>query len=282
VLVEPELTPTSLGELLRRARNARGLSLAQVEADTRIRRRYLDALEADDLSSLPAPVFTRGLVRAYAGYLGVDLVEAAELLNKEEARSEAYGVFPSVQNVPAAATGSGVPTRALAVALVIGMLGVAVGLMLPRYPELFAPATAVAQVRTPGPELAPVAAVPTPQPTAQPTATSAPTAVPSPSPQPTPTLGAEARSTATAAAAMRGVTVEAKISGRVWAQVESDGQVSYSGILMPGERKVWRAERKLSLYVGDGALVEVIHNGQTLGPLGAKGEVARQEWSATR
>jgi hypothetical protein len=78
------------------------------------------------------------------------------------------------------------------------------------------------------------------------------------------------------------VNIEAKINGRVWAQVEADGQVTYSGILQPGERKVWRAERKLTLYVGDGSLVEVTFNGQTLGALGAKGEVAKQEWSSPR
>lgn len=279
--MEPELTPTSLGELLRRARAVRGVSLAQVEAETRIRRRYLEAIEADDLPALPAPVYTRGLVRAYASYLGVDQVEAGELLRKEEARAEAFGVQPSVQNVPVGAAGGGIPVRAIAVAIVLAVLGALVGLMLPRYTQLFAPATAVAQVRTPGPEAAPAAA-PTAQPTPLPTATSAPTAVPSPTPQPSPTLGAEARSTATAAAAVRGVTIDAKISGRVWAQVESDGRVSYSGILQPGERKVWRAERRLSLYVGDGGLVDVTYNGQTIGPLGPKGEVARQEWAASR
>ena len=47
--MEPELTPLSLGELLRRAREARGLTLRRVEADTKIRRSHLDALERDDL-----------------------------------------------------------------------------------------------------------------------------------------------------------------------------------------------------------------------------------------
>jgi hypothetical protein len=141
----------------------------------------------------------------------------------------------------------------------------------------------VAQVRTAAPEgTTTLVAAPTAQPTPLPTATVLPTVAASPTPTPTATLGPEARSTATAAAAVRGVTVEAKIGGRVWVQVESDGQVSYAGILQPGERKVWRAEKRLSLYVGDASLVDVTFNGQTLGPMGAKGEVARQEWTSAR
>lgn len=279
--MEPELTPTSLGELLRRARERRRLDLTQVEAETRIRRRFLEALEADDLSVLPAPVFTRGLVRAYAGYLGVDQIEAAELLNKEEARVDAGGVRPTVHGpMP---TGGPFPVRTVVLGLLILIAGVLVGVMLPRYPQLFAPATAIAQqVRTP---VASAEAAGAPTVTTAPTTTTAPaiaTVAPSPTTPPTPTLGAEARATVTAVAAVRGVTVEAKINGRVWVQVEADGQVSYSGILQPGERKVWRAERKLTLYVGDGSLVEVTFNGQTLGPLGPKGEVAKQEWSSPR
>src|SRR5262249_7627261 len=37
-----------------------------------ISKRYLEALERGDFSRLPAPVFTRGFIRAYAGYLGLD------------------------------------------------------------------------------------------------------------------------------------------------------------------------------------------------------------------
>lgn len=279
--MEPELTPTSLGELLRQARARRGLDLAQVEASTRIRRRYLEALESDDLSVLPAPVFTRGLVRAYAGFLGIDQIEAAELLNKEEARVDAAGVRPTVPGVPLPGAGAP-PLRAITVALVIGALGVLVGLMLPRYPQLLAPATAVAQVPTPPP--AERSQVVAPTATAPPVLTTAPSPAmaASPTPPPTATLTTDARQTATAAASVRGVTVDAKVSGRVWVQVEADGQVSYSGILQPGERKVWRAERRLALYVGDGSLVQVVVNGQTVGALGPKGEVAKQEWSSPR
>jgi hypothetical protein len=78
------------------------------------------------------------------------------------------------------------------------------------------------------------------------------------------------------------VTVEARVSGRVWAQVEADGQVVFSGILQTGEKKTWKAERALALHVGNAGLVEVTHNGQSLGRLGPAGEVVKREWTSAR
>lgn len=61
-----------LGEMLQQARRSRGLSLEEVERDTRISRRYLEALEAEDFNALPDHIFGRGFLRIYAQYLGLD------------------------------------------------------------------------------------------------------------------------------------------------------------------------------------------------------------------
>src|SRR3712207_5244838 len=63
---------TGLGQRLTEAREARGVSLEQVERDTRIVRRYLLALEREDFSVFPAEVYARGFLRSYASYLGLD------------------------------------------------------------------------------------------------------------------------------------------------------------------------------------------------------------------
>lgn len=65
-----------LGEWLASAREARGLTLEDAERDTRISRRYLQALEMEDLDVIPAPVYARGFLRSYAQYLGLDPQEA--------------------------------------------------------------------------------------------------------------------------------------------------------------------------------------------------------------
>ena len=62
----------TFGELLRRAREARGLALDAVAGATRIARRYLEALERGDLDSLPAGPFGKGYIRSYAKVLGID------------------------------------------------------------------------------------------------------------------------------------------------------------------------------------------------------------------
>src|SRR5437016_1165705 len=66
----------SLGNYLRELRQRRGLSLEEISRATRVASRYLEALEADQFSALPAPVFTRGFIRAYCHALGESPDEA--------------------------------------------------------------------------------------------------------------------------------------------------------------------------------------------------------------
>jgi transcriptional regulator with XRE-family HTH domain len=70
---EARMSP--LGETLRRAREARGVTVEDAERATRISRRYLVALEEENFSILPAPVYARGFLRSYSGYLGLDPAE---------------------------------------------------------------------------------------------------------------------------------------------------------------------------------------------------------------
>jgi cytoskeleton protein RodZ len=68
----PDRPVTDFGERLRRAREARGISLRQVANVTRITVRALEAVERNDLSRLPGGIFTRSFVRAYAAEAGLD------------------------------------------------------------------------------------------------------------------------------------------------------------------------------------------------------------------
>jgi cytoskeletal protein RodZ len=73
-----------LGSLLTRAREARGLTLEDAERDTRISRRYLQALEAEQFEVIPAPVYARGFLRSYSQYLGIDPQEALAMFPRED------------------------------------------------------------------------------------------------------------------------------------------------------------------------------------------------------
>jgi cytoskeletal protein RodZ len=61
-----------LGEVLRTARESKGVDVARVERDTKIRTRYLSALERGDYRDLPGAVYTKGFLRNYGLYLGLD------------------------------------------------------------------------------------------------------------------------------------------------------------------------------------------------------------------
>ena len=74
-----------LGEVLRTAREAKGVDLARVERDTKIRARYLTALETGDYAELPGSVYTKGFLRNYAAYLGLDPEYLVDLYRLESA-----------------------------------------------------------------------------------------------------------------------------------------------------------------------------------------------------
>jgi cytoskeletal protein RodZ len=61
-----------IGPALKEARERRGLAFGDVEADTAIRTRYIRALEEEQFDVLPGATYTKGFLRAYAEYLGLD------------------------------------------------------------------------------------------------------------------------------------------------------------------------------------------------------------------
>jgi cytoskeletal protein RodZ len=65
-------TLQEIGEFLRDARKAKGMTLEDVEKVTRIRRQYLEAIENGDVSEMPGEVQLRGFIRIYASAVGLD------------------------------------------------------------------------------------------------------------------------------------------------------------------------------------------------------------------
>lgn len=90
---------TGLGSRLAEARQQKGLSLADAERQTRITRRYLEALETDRFHLLPAPVYARGFLRNYARFLG---------LNADELLAQMPADEPQPSNLPARTGGSSI------------------------------------------------------------------------------------------------------------------------------------------------------------------------------
>src|SRR5262252_8841693 len=82
-----------VGSYLRRARELRALTLADVSAAIKVPRSLLEQLERGAFTGLPAEVFVRGFIRSYARVLGVAETEPLALYDRAlKARNEATRV----------------------------------------------------------------------------------------------------------------------------------------------------------------------------------------------
>ena len=90
----------SFGEELRREREIRGISLKEIADATKISKRFLEAIERNDHTTLPAPVFTRGFVREYARYVGLNAEEMVNRYNFAAAKDDRIEKPPHVEKYP--------------------------------------------------------------------------------------------------------------------------------------------------------------------------------------
>lgn len=90
----PTSSQPTLGERLIAARERKGVDLYRAERDTKIRARYLAALERGDDRELPGVVYTKGFLRNYALYLGLDPDDVLRQWRRE--RGEAAQAAPRI------------------------------------------------------------------------------------------------------------------------------------------------------------------------------------------
>lgn len=79
----PTLSPSTVGEKLRAAREAQGLDISEVASRTRIPQRHLEAIEQSNFTGLPSITYALGFAKAYARAVGADEVETARELRME-------------------------------------------------------------------------------------------------------------------------------------------------------------------------------------------------------
>jgi cytoskeleton protein RodZ len=81
-----------ISDQLRAARESAGLDIATVEADTKIRGKYLRALESGEWELLPEPTSAKAFLRTYGDYLGLD---GRALVENFKLRYEYTGDLPA-------------------------------------------------------------------------------------------------------------------------------------------------------------------------------------------
>jgi len=95
-VVEEEGVPTTAGERLREAREAAGMTLEEIATTTRIPTRHLESIENSDFARLPAPTYTIGFAKNFAGAVGLDRTEIGDQLRTEMGGSRPVMTQPEV------------------------------------------------------------------------------------------------------------------------------------------------------------------------------------------
>ncbi|KQS02421.1 XRE family transcriptional regulator [Sphingomonas sp. Leaf357] len=231
------LFPKTAGERLREAREAQGLSLAEIAARTRVPVRHLEAIETDDFKTMPSVTYAVGFAKAYARAVGIDEVAIAR-----EVRGQDIGVRRTEYEQYEIDEPSRTPSFGLAVAagVVVALLLLAVGLWygtnLFRGGSTPAAATDNAEIMPPAP---------------------APSAAPAP------------------AAAPASGQVVLTATDEVWMRVyDATGKTLFLNTLKPGEKyDVPSDANGPMINVGRPDKLQVTLNGSALPPLGS-GRVA--------
>src|SRR5436309_1324601 len=113
-----------IGSTLREARMRARIDISEVETRTKIRAKYLRAIENEEWEALPGPVYVKSFLRTYGDYLGVDgrvLVDEYKRRYERPSDNEPRSVATLHRERERAARGPLVPPWAL-----IGLVLVAV------------------------------------------------------------------------------------------------------------------------------------------------------------
>lgn len=294
----PREAPPTFGEALCQARRTRGLSLADVERETRIPGKYLAALEDQEYGALPTSVYARGVLRAYARFLDLDPEPLLAQFRPTRARDDHGAIRPALPLTP-----SGPP---LSWSLLVGVLVAMGAILLTGYlysqyvalseslqaperlaaadgldvPEpLIAPWTPLPRatlppllVAAPPPAEEPAEVAESPEPVETP-GPGTPTALPQPTPTATPPPSPTPSPLPRAA-----VVVEARVTERCYLQVWSDGRQVVAETVEPGTNRTFTANDRLQMRVSNAGAVQVLVNGEPQGRLGTPGQAIDVTW----
>ena len=245
----PTEAPMSLGERFRAAREERGLSLSDVAEQIRIRSVYLDAIEEENWSAIGAPVYTRGFLRTYARFLGLD---------PEAAVVEFAGQVPEEPpHQPDGRPFVGVPSRDRSLRPFLWIAGLIAAALIAFVIYLYlspprAPQATVAVAASPS--AAPAASV---SPTVGASAAASPSASPAVSP------------------AASKQTIVLTLTAPSWLRVTVDGNVRIEGTFPAGTVKTVHG-KQADVRIGNAGGVQVAVDGRSVGTLGGNGDVVEK------
>ena len=256
-----------IAKILKEARHRLGLTLEEAERSTRIRAHYLEALEQGDVQSIPSQVQTRGFLKNYSEYLGLDsapllqryseVIHSQRTLPLRRARPNEQTTRPSVavrrRRISADLIIAAVITVSLLAVLIWGFGLVASSLRGQSQadsPFLIPTFTPTAEGETSVAEQSSLAIVQTPTP---------------------PSIEIPAVLT-------DAIDLRLLIERRSWINVEVDGEVIESRRAAPGELLEFQGEELIKVTTGNGGGIRVFFRGDDQGLLGELNEVVIRLW----
>ncbi len=230
-----------LGSTLSLKRQEKQLSLAQVETQTRIRSRFLRAIEAGKLDELPEPVYIQSFIQKYAEVLGLDGKDFASSFPVSDRQLSPQ---PETISLPPAQ----LKTPHLYVLYVLMIVGTV---------------TALSQILSRSEPLS------NSQLQKQPTISAA-----KPTSQKQSQKVKSVNPSSTASKTNKPVQVGMTLKAESWMRVVADGKKQFEGLLPQGTQRTWVANEQLKVRVGNagGVLVTTVDQ-KDAKPLGELGQV---------
>src|SRR2546428_2293819 len=262
----------SLGEYFQRAREAKGLTVEEAAARTRILPQFLKAVEENNYGRLPDEVLGKGFVRSYARILGLD--EAAVIRKFDESGGQFYAKRAERETLRQQLEEEE-RRKKVNRNTVVGVVGVALLLLFvligrdrdrsERLPALEAPPSASQQVPAP------------PPPAAEPAESES---------EPAPRLAPgplEVERNFSGALPLEGVApddrkkmvLDVEAIERCWVKVQTDRGTPQEVLLYPGDRVRWKAQERLALTLGNAGGGRGMRHRKSQGPVGSRGPSSR-------
>jgi transcriptional regulator with XRE-family HTH domain len=234
----------SIGQELKKEREARGFSLKGIADSTRITPRYLEAIETDHLDIFPGEFFIKGVLRGYAKAVGLDEVQLIE-------RYRRAGLLSA--EGPESGRGPGSEPR-ITKRQKLSLAGLAaVVLVIVTFAAYF--------LTRPGKR----AVLPETReaiPRVQQQATVTPSIT-----EPVPAPVSKEKE--------KGLNLELSFHERTWIQVYADGKLALDGIKLKGEKARATAQNELVIHLGNAGGLDYSINGRPGKPFGRSGAVVK-------
>lgn len=245
------------GSRLKRIRQERGLSLEDVQKKTKIHLNVLRAIEGDSISNL-SPIYLKGFIKIYCGYLGLDVKDfigsSSALAQRPPlnatvgrpigTRIEKKSSFIKDASMKLGAIKPLINLKPIIIFAAIGLIFIFLGVNLVKFISSRPKRSRLEKVKIAMP-------------------VSVPKAVVAPSP-------AKINKDLTPGFAL-GIFAR----GKSWISAKVDGKVVFHGVLARGRSETWQAKEKVELSLGDAGAVELQVNDQRFANLGRHGQALK-------